>query len=187
MLGYSGGLRAYTLAAAVGASPAVVIFSIAIGAIFGFMMPFGAVVGMSRGGFLWHFVRNVLLGIPLMLGMLLLIVAAFVFFFIEILLNLVTLPISKIYQVIAGMAGIRLDDQPVEEETDWLANRIAAPGEHGGSSGEAEAIPRKRSRAIGISGMLMKKRRPAPFLFQKNREPGLTTHHLFDKTGSLFL
>ena len=91
VLGYSGGLRAYTLASAVEASVAVVVFSVAIGAVFGFMMPFGAVVGMSRGGFLWHMIRNVLLGIPLMIGMMLLIVAAFIYFFFEIYL------ISKIF------------------------------------------------------------------------------------------
>jgi len=73
-------LRAHTLAQAINASAAVTFFSISIGAVFGFMMPFGAVVDMSRGGFLWHLVRNVLLGIPLMLGMMLLILAALIFF-----------------------------------------------------------------------------------------------------------
>ncbi|MDF1752218.1 MAG: hypothetical protein P1U89_05505 [Verrucomicrobiales bacterium] len=116
VLGYSGGLRAYTLANAVDAGMAVIFFSVAIGAIFGFMMPFGAVVGMSRGGFLWHFIRNILLGIPLMLGMLLLIVAAFIFFAVEILLNLATLIIGKLFTIIAGIAGISLNDKESHKE-----------------------------------------------------------------------
>jgi hypothetical protein len=111
VLGFSGGLRADILAGANNASAAVTFFSIAIGAVFGFMMPFGAVVGMSRGGFLWHLVRNVLLGIPLMFGMILLIFAAAIFFLVEILLTLATLLISKIYAVLAGIAGIKLNDQ----------------------------------------------------------------------------
>ncbi|MDF1813847.1 MAG: hypothetical protein P1V20_16715 [Verrucomicrobiales bacterium] len=116
VLGYSGGLRAYTLATAAEASLAVVFFSISIGAIFGFMMPFGAVVGMSRGGFLWHFFRNILLGIPLMLGMLLLIVAAFIFFLVEIILTVATLLIRQVFTIIAGLAGIRLSDKESHQQ-----------------------------------------------------------------------
>ena len=120
VLGYSGGLRAYTLANAVEAGTGVVIFSVLIGAIFGFMMPFGAVVGMSRGGFLWYLVRNILLGIPLMVGMMILIVAAFVYFLFEIILNLVTLPISKLYSIIGGICGINVEeDRTGEELTGW--------------------------------------------------------------------
>ena len=110
VLGYSGGLRAQTLANAAEANSAVRAFSIIIGSIFGFMMPFGAVVGMSRGGFLWHLACNMVLGIPLVVGLLLLLIAAFFFYLVDILLSLVTLPIAKIFSIIAGFAGMQLDD-----------------------------------------------------------------------------
>lgn len=119
VLGYSGGLRAYTLGWASQVSGLVIGFSVAIGAIFGFMMPFGAVVGMSRGGFMWHLFRNLLLGIPLTIGLFMLIIAAFVFFLVEITLTLFSLPIRQLAIVIGGFCGIRPNRQKTDELTGW--------------------------------------------------------------------
>ncbi len=126
VLGYSGGLRAYTLANAAEAGATVTGFSILIGSVFGFMMPFGAVIGMSRGGFLWHLVVNLILGIPLLFGLILLLAAAFVYYLVDIVINLFTLPINGAFSVIAGFAGLRHDESvdPVGEATPVSGWRI---------------------------------------------------------------
>lgn len=119
VLSWSGGVRAQTIAEAGDVSNTVKIFSIIIGAAFGFMMPFGAVVGMSRGGFVWVIIRGLLLGIPLSIGLLLLIIASFTYFLFEVVITVFTILVRQVSNIVGGFFGLRPNKENVAELTGW--------------------------------------------------------------------